>query len=100
MAPLLRQLHEDTSNLTIGSYPCFTNEAPYRVLVTLESKDKGQLHECAARLISALKNSLGEAALLKVDADTYAEAETRSGEFSPDSQLPLSTTAVTRESRT
>ncbi len=65
LAPLLL-IAQSEDGLEIGSYPRYDEGAPYRVLVTVESKALDQVQAAAQALISAIKSRFGEATLLRV----------------------------------
>ena len=67
LAPLLSRTHDAEDGLEIGSYPRYDEGAPYRVLVTVESKSLDQVQAAAQALISAIQSGFGQAALLRVD---------------------------------
>ncbi|RMG12342.1 MAG: competence/damage-inducible protein A [Planctomycetota bacterium] len=66
LAPLLQRLQAEFPALELGSYPRFGDQAPYRVLVTVEGKDRPLVDRAGAALIDQLRSCFGDDALLRV----------------------------------
>jgi molybdenum cofactor synthesis domain-containing protein len=66
VAPVLSRVQDAYPSLELGSYPRFDGEAPYRVLVTLEGKDRTLVDSASDELIDQLRSSFGEGALVRV----------------------------------
>ena len=66
VAPVLSRVQALHPALQLGSYPRYDDGAPYRVLVTLEGKDLDEVEAASELLITQLRTSFGEHALLRV----------------------------------